>query len=257
MGKLEAREITAEEGSYRQHPPWKCKDKDVRRWNKEWARYLLRGFDIHLAPHTDYPDTPALPADPMGFIDLSFGHGSPLGLYCDREHVEGKNVMEMGCGCGNLGKLISRYAKTYLGTDYSTLALKVARLVSPDNCTYIHLADADALAAKHGTIDTILCRHFWIHQNLEMGRWILEFMMRFLEPGGRIYADFFWETEDKGQDLLVLRPTSAVPEKNPSATYRYEPDDIQALIKGFPLKIVREDFHKKMQRRYNVFERTK
>ena len=54
--------------------------------------------------------------------------------------------MELGCGCGNLGKLISRYAAHYLGADYSTLALKIARLVSPLNCSYVHVADRASLS---------------------------------------------------------------------------------------------------------------
>jgi hypothetical protein len=45
----------------------------------------------------------------------------------------------MGCRCGNLGKLIARYCDTYLGVDCSQIALAIARLVSPSNCTYLHV----------------------------------------------------------------------------------------------------------------------
>jgi len=245
-----------DEDIYTIHPPWKCKAKDIKRWNKEWSRYLLRGFDIHLAPHTDYPDSPNLPDNPMDLVDLSLGWGPPLVLYCHRDAIKGKRIMELGCGCGNMGKLLGRYAKSFLGMDYSTLALKVARLVSPKNCTYVHLTDGAGFKPFKNKIDTVIGRHFWIHQNMEMGRYNIEFMLRFLKPGGRLYADFFWETVDKGQDLLVLSPQTHLSINNPSATFLYQPEDVEELIKGFPLEIVGEEISTAMQRRYVVFKRT-
>ena len=160
----------------------------------------------------------------------------------------------MGCGCGNLGKLLGRYAESYLGTDYSTLALKIARLVSPPNCAYVHVADRQGLSPFFGTIDTVVGRFFWIHQNLKLGRWNLEFLELFLKPGGRLYADFYWPNPEAEQGV-VLAPDHPLSRAYPSATFRYTPEDVGRLIAGRPFRILREEISPAMQRRYVVLER--
>jgi SAM-dependent methyltransferase len=187
-------------------------------------------------------------------LKLQLGHGWPIALYCDPDALEGQRVMEMGCGCGNLGKLLGRYAESYLGTDYSTLALKVARLVSPPNCSYVHVADRTGLEPFFGTVDTVVGRYFWIHQNLKLGRWNLEFLERFLTPGGRLYADFYWPNPAVKQDV-VFSPDHALSKTYPSATFRYTREDVERLIAGRPFRVLREEISPEMQRRYVVLER--
>ena len=146
-----------------------------------------------LTPHLAYPLTPPLPAEPRALIDLHRGHGGALSLYCDADALAGRRVMEMGCGCGNLGKLLGRYVTSYLGTDFSTLALAVARLVSPANCTYVHVADRAGLRPFFGTVETVVGRYFWIHQNHELAACNLDYW-RASGAGGRYYADFYGPT---------------------------------------------------------------
>lgn len=239
-------------------PLLQCTEHEVERWNGEWLAYLKGEWPWQLASYTEYPDTPPLPDSPLAMMDLHFGldweWNIPWSLYCDREALEGRRVMEVGCGCGNLGKLLGRYVDLYLGTDYSTLALKVARLVSPPNCHYVHVADQAGLAPYFGTIDTVVGRYFWIHQNLDLGRATLAFMERFLKPGGRLYADFFWPNPDAEQ-FVVLTPDDSLSETYPSAMFRYSPEDIQRLIEGRPFRTLREEISRETQRRYVVFER--
>jgi SAM-dependent methyltransferase len=235
-------------------PPLECTEREIQRWNGEWLEYLRQEWPWQLAPYTDYPDKPPLPGSPLEMLKLRFGYGWDLNLYCDREALEGKRVMEMGCGCGNMGKVLGRYVDAYLGTDYSTLALKVARLVSPPNCSYVHVADREGLAPFFGTIDTIVGRFFWIHQNLKLGRWNLEFMELFLKPGGLLYADFYWPSPDVEQ-FVVLTPDHPLSKAYPSATFRYTAEDVRRLIEGRPFRIVREELSLEMQRRYVVLER--
>jgi len=238
-------------------PPLQAKQRDIQRWNKEWVRYLGKGWDQYLAPHSDYPEKPRLPEDPKGLLGLLLGANSPLSIYCDREWIEGKRMLELGCGCGALGKLIARYAKSYLGVDFSTLALQVGRLVSPPNCTYVQSADVAALEPFFGNIDTVISRHFWIHQNLKMGKSNLDFYERFVRKGGRVYLDFFRLDESRmDQDLLVLPPTSRLSRSHPSATFQYNATHLETLLAGTPFKVLREEVHTKMQRWYVVLERT-
>lgn len=235
-------------------PPLACTEREVERWNDEWLAYLRQEWEHQLTPYTAYPEQPPLPGSPLEMLELRLGHGWPIALYCDREALLGRRVMEMGCGCGNLGKLIARYAESYLGTDYSTLALKIARLVSPPNCSYVHVADRAGLSPFFGTIDTVIGRYFWIHQNLKLGRWNLEFLELFLKPGGRLYADFYWPDPDAEQGI-VFTPGHPLSRAYPSATFRYAPEDVERLIAGRPFRVLREEISRKMQRRYVVFER--
>jgi SAM-dependent methyltransferase len=235
-------------------PPLECTEREIERWNTEWFEYLKREWPYQLAPYTEYPNTPPLPDSPLEVLKLTFGYAWDLNLYCDREALAGKRVMEMGCGCGNMGKLLGRYVDSYLGTDYSTLALKIARLVSPPNCSYVHVADRAGLTPFFGTVDMVVGRFFWIHQNLKLGRWNLEFMERFLKPGGLLYADFFWPNPDVEQ-YVVFTPDHPLSKTFPSAMFRYTREDVERLIEGRPLRIVREEISREMQRRYVVFER--
>lgn len=239
-------------------PPLQCTEREVQRWNDEWLAYLKTEWPWQFAPYTDYAAMPPLPDSPLALLQLPFDFGGawpiPLNLYCDREALEGKRVMEVGCGCGNMGKLLGHYAESYLGTDYSTLALKVARLVSPPNCDYVHVADRAGLAPFFGTIDTVVGRFFWIHQNLKLGRGNLDFMELFLKPGGLLYADFFWPNP-KMQQYVVRTPDQHLSKTYPSAMYRYTSEDVGRLIEGRPFRIVREEISPEMQRRYVVFER--
>jgi SAM-dependent methyltransferase len=235
-------------------PPFECTQREVERWNAEWIEYLKREWELQLTPYTDYPDRPPLPDSPLGLLHLRLGHGWPIALYADRDALEGRRVMEMGCGCGNLGKLLGRYVDHYLGTDYSTLALKVARLVSPPNCSYVHVADRAGLAPFFGAIDTVVGRYFWIHQNFQLAGWNLDFLALFLKPGGRLYADVYWPNPAMEQ-AVVFTPDHALSRAYPSATFRYTSEDVQRLIAGRPFRVLREEISPEMQRRYTVLER--
>jgi SAM-dependent methyltransferase len=235
-------------------PPLDCTEREVQRWNDEWLAYLRTEWEYQLTPYTAYPDQPPLPASPLDLLKLQLGHGWPIALYCDREALAGRRVMEMGCGCGNLGKLIGRYVDSYLGTDYSTLALKIARLVSPPSCAYVHVADRAGLTPFFGSVDTVISRFFWIHQNFQLAGWNLEFLARFLKPGGLLYADFYWP-DPKAEQAVVFAPDHALSKAYPSATFRYAAEDVRRLIAGRPFRIVREEVSPAMQRRYVVLER--
>lgn len=235
-------------------PPLECTEGEVQRWNDEWLAYLRDEWEVQLAHYTEYPEKPPLPGSARALIDFEIRPGWPISLYCDPDALAGRRVMEMGCGCGNLGKMIARYAGFYLGTDYSTLALRIARLVSPPSCSYVHVADRQGLAPFHGTIDTVIGRYFWIHQNMKLGRWNLELLEPFLKPGGRLYADFYWP-DPAAEQAVVFTPDHPLSKAYPSATFRYSREDVQRLIAGRPFRILREEVVPEMQRRYVVLER--
>lgn len=245
----------AESDTFEPTPPGACGPDDVARWNTEWLRYLGREWEIQLRPHTDYPLTPELPAEAIDVVDICLAPNRPLHLYADRDALAGCTVMELGCGCGNMGKLLGRYVDTYLGVDYSTMAQAIARLVSPDNCHYVHVADEAGLAEWRGRIDTVVGRHFWIHQNRQLAKWNLEFLRPFLKPGGRLYADFFWRDPDATHGK-IFTPLDPLSKAYPSATFEYDEGAVEDLVDGTGFEIQRQEISRAMQRRYVVLARS-
>lgn len=233
--------------------PLECTEADTDRWNAEWLRYLGREWRHQLKPHTEYPGQPSLPDTAEELLDFRVG-GTCLRLYCDPKDIENKRIMEMGCGCGNLGKLVSRYADSYLGVDYSTLALMVARLVSPDNCTYLHVADKARLEPFCGTVDTIISRYFWIHQNMALAKHNLDYLQRFLNTGGHLYADFRWPNPQKKQ-FVVLNADQALSGDYPSATFRYDEADVAKLIEGSGFEMISQQVVMEHEARYVVLRK--
>lgn len=231
-----------------------CSPEDVERWNAEWLAYLSREWPLQLTPHTALPGKPPLPEDPLEMIHVRLARGWNLAIYCDRDALEGQKVMELGCGCGNLGKQLGRYVESYLGVDYSTMALQIARLVSPPNCVYVHVSDQEGLGYYRGYVDTVIGRYFWIHQNLELAGRNLDFLERFLRPGGRLYADFFWP-DPAAQHYVALPADAPLSKQYPSAMFQYTTEDVHRLIAGRPFRILRETVSRPMERRYVVLER--
>jgi hypothetical protein len=235
-------------------PPFESAQEDTDRWNEEWLRYLAREWPAQLRRHSEISGKPPLPDNPIEMIDFRIDDSPRMALFCHREDLEGRFVMEMGCGCGNLGKVLGRYVEHYLGVDYSTLALRVATLVSPDNCSYKHVADRDSLTPFFGAIDTVVSRFFWIHQNRELARYNLEYLLNFLKPGGRAYLDFYWPNSQVRQGI-VFSPEHALSKQYPSATFKYSREDVDGLLGGLPLRRLSEEINLRMQRRYVVLER--
>lgn len=235
-------------------PPMECTKEDVERWNEEWLRYLRREWYTQFTPSCDFKETPDLPESANDMLDVKFAENHTLRLYCDKRDLVDKVVMEIGCGCGNMGKLLGRYVKSYLGVDYSSLALRIARLVSPRNCVYLHIGNKELQKKYHDRIDTVLGRFFWIHQNLQLATWNLEFLDLFLKPRGRIYADFYWGDPDVKQGV-VLSPRDSLSKKYPSATFQYTTEDVEELIRNYPYRMIENTVSKRMQRRYVVLEK--
>ncbi len=235
-------------------------DAEIERWDREWLNYLLREYPYQLAHYSAYPCRPELPEDPVKMMDVSLDNWACLLLYAPGSAIRGKAVMEFGCGCGNLGKLIALYAGSYLGLDCSRLALAVARLVSPGNAAYVHVNDAEELARRRGTIDTLISRFFWIHQNFETGRRVLRLVEPLLKPGARLYMDFFWPNAGEAvgcwkSDVFRIRSPREPLHAEPSVMFQYSAADVEELLRGTPFQIVGQQEHGPTQRRYVTAEK--
>lgn len=177
-----------------------------------------------------------------------------LNIWIPGKDLADKNVLEIGCGPGFLGKQIGLIAKSYLGIDYSKLALSIAKLVSPDNCDYIHISDFQNLADRADTIDTMVGRFFFIHQNFDNAIWVLKLARLLLKPGGAIAADFYKGNPEIEQGI-VFPAKSPLSSQYPSCGFEYTEAQIQELAKITELKIVNIDRHLEMQRLFVRFEK--
>ncbi|MEM6732141.1 MAG: methyltransferase domain-containing protein [Myxococcota bacterium] len=231
-----------------------CSEAEEVRWNREWLRYLEREWPQQLRRYTALSGKPALTDDPQGALSLKVG-GDPLRIFASKDDLQAKNVMELGCGCGNLGKLLGRYVRTYLGVDYSSIALVVARLVTPENCEFVHVGDRTSLQKHFGAIDTVVSRFFWIHQNARQARRNLEFLGHFVRPEGKLLADFFTKSAGKTH-FKVFAATDELSSEYPSAQFHYEVPDIEACLVGSGFELERIDTAAGWERTFATLRKT-
>lgn len=174
------------------------------RWDKEWIHYLNyhdpKAYVFDCSRFELEPEELAHFSELSAFemLEKSMGYPRmkktlpPLKVWAKGSDVVGKRVLEIGCGVGYLGKQLGSVADVYLGIDYSPFALSLARLVSPPACTYIHLSEQDAFLPYLNTMETLVGRDFFIHQNFENARWLLQLASALLMEGGVMIADFFY-----------------------------------------------------------------
>jgi len=229
----------------------------TERWDREWLHYLatedpaqhLRSA-VDMRPATSLDDRRA-----AAVFDTKLVAGfSPLNIWVDGAQLVNKRVLEIGCGCGFLGKQLGHVAAAYVGLDHSQLALSIARLTSPRSCTYLHMSNADAIATFAGSMDTMVGRHFFIHQNWARCSVVLRLAALLLRPTGRVVADFYLPAPRKRQGI-VHPARHGDDERHPSCAYLFSLDDIHALAELHGFRIASSHDHFGLQRRFVQLER--
>jgi SAM-dependent methyltransferase len=230
------------------------------KWDQEWLNYFLTEdprpffFGSHMLKR---------PADVAPLMSAEVYHASlfevdgfgalpPLCIWAPGEALFAKHILELGCGPGLLGKQLGQIAASYLGIDYSRFALQIARLTSPGNCTYLHLSELDAMMVHAETVDTMVGRFFFIHQNYQNLMWILQLAAVLLKSEGCICADFYLANPDMPQGIVY--PAHAELDPNyPSCAFAYTVSDLEqaAEARGFAVESITDQLD--LQRRFAVF----
>ena len=177
---------------------------------------------------------------------------SALNIWVEGQQIVGKNVLEIGCGPGLLGKQLGMVAASYLGIDYSRLALSIANLTSPANCSYYHLSELAGIFSHVGTMDIMVGRNFFIHQNYQNVIWILRLAHVLLKSQGLISADFYLRNPDIPQG--VIHPArNDLDEQYPSCGFEFTKEDISQAAKetGFIVENITDNLD--LQRRFTYF----
>ena len=179
----------------------------------------------------------------------------PLAIWCNGIDFVNKKVLEIGCGPGFLGKQLGLICQNYLGIDYSQLALSIARLVSPENCDYIHISDNKSIIKNANTIDTMVGRFFFIHQNFDNAMWVLKLGNLLLKQGGIVNADFYKANKKIPQGIVfpAKRPLS---EQYASCAFEYTESEVKELAEHTGFKIITTYLDQEMQRLFIRFEKT-
>jgi SAM-dependent methyltransferase len=218
--------------------------KDTAKWDREWLRYFQNSrnykdffYDMSGPGYAlSLKRSEVMEFDERAMLEARPFFGYPLLLWATGKDIVGRSVLEIGCGPGLMGRIIGRWVANYWGLDFSPLAVSIARLTSPERCHYATLDDSATLRSLAGTIDTVVCRHFYIHQNLTSATWLLGLQRDFLKPGGSLIADFFGqETNPQGSIRSAASETDLL---RPSTVFWFSDDEIAGLAGTVGLEIV-------------------
>jgi 2-polyprenyl-3-methyl-5-hydroxy-6-metoxy-1,4-benzoquinol methylase len=236
--------------------------EQTRRWDREWINYFNTEVDprVYLMDHPrmipiqETIDRVGTLSDEEMLVTQLFKNMLYLSIWVPGADLVDKAVLEIGCGQGYLGKQLAYVAHHFLGIDYSEFALSIARLVSPPNCVYLHLSQADEMLRHRATIDTMVARYFFIHQNFETARWVLQLAHLLLKPGGRVHADFY-QGDPQVEQGIVYPARSKLETEQPSCAYEYSQADVRELAALTGFKVVHEQRHVPMQRLFVRLEK--
>ena len=230
------------------------------KWDQEWLNYFLTEdprpfFFGHrvLKPSSDMHHLMPIELYHASLFEVEgFGALPPLCIWASGDALVAKHILELGCGPGLLGKQLGQIAASYLGIDYSRFALQIARLTSPDNCTYLHLSELDVMMRHAGTVDTMVGRFFFIHQNYQNLLWILQLAAMLLKPDGRICADFYLANPEMPQGI-VYPAHAELDARFPSCAFTYTIPELEqaAAERGFAVESIMDQID--LQRRFAVF----
>jgi SAM-dependent methyltransferase len=226
--------------------------KMTYRWDKEWIQYFRRSPDYFQdcsSPNEDVRQRvkavdgailkerelrrkgPVIEENPIWKIWAIAAYPS---------EVRNKWVADLGCGPGGIGRTLGYLAAHYLGIDYSPLALHIAKLVSPPNCTYLAMYQVEQIEKFYSKMDIVFSRNVFIHQNFEEAKGLASLASRLLKKGGILVADFFQPTKnmkdpkERGVSRLAKEPLD--PDR-PSIGFYYTDEELQEVSAASSLAI--------------------
>ena len=114
-------------------------------------------------------------------------------------------ILEIGCGVGRVGKLLSRRCSKWIGVDISERMLHFAsqRLKGLDNIELVELSTAGLKEIPDSSVNVVYCTVVFMHL-YEWDRYkYVEESFRVLRPGGRCFFDNVDITSDHGWQVFT------------------------------------------------------
>ncbi len=100
-------------------------------------------------------------------------------------------ILEIGCGVGRVGRVLSPFVKQWIGCDVSTNMLRLAgrRLLGLENIRLQEVSGYDLQPIADASVDVVYTTVVFMHlEEWDRYNYVLE-AMRVLKPGGRFYCD--------------------------------------------------------------------
>jgi SAM-dependent methyltransferase len=100
-------------------------------------------------------------------------------------------VLEIGCGVGRVGRVMSSFVKEWIGCDVSANMLQLARrrLLGLENVRFIEISGYDLHPVPDASVDLVYTTVVFMHlEEWDRYNYVLE-AKRVLKPGGRFYCD--------------------------------------------------------------------
>jgi ubiquinone/menaquinone biosynthesis C-methylase UbiE len=129
-------------------------------------------------------------------------------LYILRETVGIKptdTFLEIGCGVGRVGRVLSPFVTQWIGCDVSPNMLKIAsrRLLGLENTRLQEISGYDLKPIPDNSIDVVYTTVVFMHlEEFDRYNYVLE-AMRVLKPGGRFYCDNGNIASKEGWEMFV------------------------------------------------------
>ena len=126
-------------------------------------------------------------------------------------------ALEIGCGVGRVGKVLSKRVTTWIGTDISRnmLAYAAERLKGLDNCELKELGTVGLKEISDQSVDLVYCTVVFMHlHEWDRYKYVAE-AHRVLKPGGRLYCDNVDITSSLGWKMFADAATYP-PKERPS-----------------------------------------
>lgn len=234
----------------------------VDKWDREWMLYLsteakwphlIRSVDLTVIEDVAMSGR----ADMFNTVLTRRADGqanAALRIWAKGEEIVGRNVAEIGCGAGFLGKQLGLVATRYLGIDVSQIAIAIARGNSPATCTYLHLSEDRHIRAEFSRYHTVVGREFFIHQNFENAALVLQLAQALLDSDGVVCADFYLPNRKIPQG--VLHPArSPLDPKYASCAFLFSDQDIDDVARQSNLSVESIDDSLAEQRKFVVFRK--
>lgn len=99
--------------------------------------------------------------------------------------------LEIGCGVGRVGRVLSPFVQEWIGCDVSANMLRLAgrRLFGLENTRLVEISGFDLQPIADASVDVVYCTVVFMHLE-EWDRFgYMREALRVLKPGGRIYCD--------------------------------------------------------------------
>ncbi|MCJ7444301.1 MAG: class I SAM-dependent methyltransferase [Methanotrichaceae archaeon] len=197
---------------------------DRSMWDWEWLKYFMKASsDVYLVKYTDFP-IPDIRNKTRAEV------WKALRIWSDGSNLIGRRVLEIGCGTGYLGKQLGQIAEFYLGIDHSALAIYIAQQVSPSNCVYALMEDENKLSFYESSMDILVGREFFIHQNWDNALVVLKSAHYLLKDTGTTCLDFYLSNPKVPQGLLHSAKNPLDP-AHPSCAFIFSYEEVYELAK--------------------------